>query len=58
MDFKVGDRVMLISGGEVMTVEEINGDLVDCVWFNRKKVERDSFLPATLRKFGDPYEKL
>lgn len=56
MDFKVGDRVMLNSGGEVMTVEDVSGDLIDCVWFSNKKVERASFAPATLKPFESAFE--
>lgn len=49
MEYKVGDTVLLNSGGEVMTVEGVSDELIDCVWFNGKKVERASFAPATLK---------
>lgn len=52
MDFKPGDVVKLKSGGERMTVEEI-GEYVSCVWFNAKKIERDSFDPVVLEKAPD-----
>lgn len=54
MDFKVGDTVMLKSGGEVMTVEAVS-EKIDCVWFNGKKVERSRFDPATLIPFKDSF---
>ena len=32
-DFKVGDVVMLKSGGPVMTVKEVSPDDIFCTWF-------------------------
>lgn len=55
MEFTVGDTVMLKSGGEVMTVESVSEDLIDCVWFNGKKVERSAFLPQTLKPFEQTF---
>jgi uncharacterized protein YodC (DUF2158 family) len=49
--FAIGDTVQLKSGGEVMTVEALSGSDVDCVWSQDKKVERGTFVAATLRKF-------
>lgn len=57
MDFKVGDTVTLKSGGEAMTVEEVSDDLIDCVWFNNKKVERGSFTPVTLKKIENDFSE-
>jgi len=37
MSFKVGDTVQLKSGGEVMTIEEIDVDSANCVWFCESK---------------------
>jgi uncharacterized protein YodC (DUF2158 family) len=53
--FAVGETVKLNSGGEVMTVEAVGTDAISCVWFNGKKVERSSFLPATLHKHEDSF---
>jgi uncharacterized protein YodC (DUF2158 family) len=53
--FEVGDTVLLKSGSEVMTVEGVSEDSIDCVWFNGKKVERSSFDPATLKKYDDSF---
>jgi len=50
--FAVGDVVQLKSGGDVMTVEKIEGDNVFCVWSHDKKVERDTFVAATLEKYS------
>jgi uncharacterized protein YodC (DUF2158 family) len=57
VDFKEGDRARSISGGPVITVEEVgkgglaNEDLVWCVWFDEKgEVRRDSFPPVVLEK--------
>lgn len=52
--FVVGDVVQLNSGGEAMTIEEIDGDDVFCVWFEGKRVERATFVAATLKKHVRP----
>jgi uncharacterized protein YodC (DUF2158 family) len=51
MEFQPGDVVKLKSGGEKMTIETISDGLVDCVWFEDKKVVRNSFEPVTLKKY-------
>lgn len=33
MNFKVGDLVLLKSGGPLMTVYNVTNEMVDCVWF-------------------------
>ena len=49
--FEVGDVVKLKSGGEKMTIEEIEDDgYVSCVWFEGSQVQRGSFAAATLQK--------
>jgi uncharacterized protein YodC (DUF2158 family) len=63
MEFKVGDVVMLKSGGSPMTVEQVgkrsmtNEDLVWCVWFEdagkRQVVKRETFPPGALMKAAD-----
>lgn len=52
--FAVGDVVQLKSGGELMTVEKMDGDSITCVWSQNKKVERDTFVAATLDKYESP----
>jgi len=64
MGFQPGDRVQLISGGPVMTVEKLgphphtNEDVVWCTWFekagNRQELHKEHFNPATLRKWEPP----
>jgi uncharacterized protein YodC (DUF2158 family) len=50
-EFAIGDEVFLKSGGEKMTIEEIDGTMASCVWFDKsKKVERNTFHTATLKK--------
>ncbi len=52
MELEVGDVVQLKSGGPRMTVEEIDGKLIDCVWFEKDKISRNSFNSALLVKAG------
>lgn len=52
--FALGDVVQLKSGGEPMTVEEIDGIDISCVWSEKKKVGRATFPAATLRKYTPP----
>ena len=52
--FQVGDVVKLKSGGEAMTIEEIDGEDVTCVWFESKRVQRATFAVATLIKYVRP----
>jgi uncharacterized protein YodC (DUF2158 family) len=53
-EFVVGDVVQLKSGGELMTVEKLEGDRITCVWSQNKKVERNTFVAATLDKYESP----
>ena len=47
--FKVGDIVMLKSGGPSMTVEEIQADgRVACSWFDGKSLKSAVFVPGML----------
>lgn len=48
--FVVGDTVQLKSGGPIMTVEDLDENSVDCVWFNGKTEKRNNFITATLKK--------
>lgn len=52
--FVVGDVVQLKSGGQVMTIEEIDGDDVSCVWFEGKALQRQTFGAGTLKKHSPP----
>lgn len=42
LPLKVGDVVRLKSGGDLMTVEKIDGELVGCVWFQFAYSDEDS----------------
>ena len=53
-NFKVGDLVVLKSGGPVMTVRALvllgNKAQVDCQWFSGKKLESGRFAIDSLRE--------
>ncbi|MFW6253920.1 MAG: YodC family protein [Chitinivibrionales bacterium] len=50
--FEVGQVVQLKSGGQKMTIEEIeDGGYVSCVWFEGSIVQRGTFAAATLQKY-------
>lgn len=49
--FKVGDIVELNSGSDVMTVQSIEGDLIECIWFDgQNKRQTNKFKAATLKR--------
>ena len=50
MDFAVGDTVRLKSGGSIMTVDNIEGDKVTCVWSVKGDIKRETFTAASLQK--------
>jgi len=56
-EFKIGDVIILKSGGPGMTVEEVDDeeDTVHCQWFvNGKKLE-DGWFPAdSLKRYVEP----
>ena len=57
-NFQVGDEVFLKSGGKKMTVEEIEGNSVSCVWFDKdNKIDRNTFPAATLKHAKTAEEK-
>jgi uncharacterized protein YodC (DUF2158 family) len=49
MPFKVGDTVQLKSGSPLMTIAEIDGEVVFCVWFTGQKKEQGSFTAGTIK---------
>lgn len=55
--FKVGDRVLLNSGGPVMTVtkyEPVDSEEVICQWFANGKLEEKAFNQNVLRPYEAP----
>lgn len=55
--FKIGDRVVLNSGGPVMTVvkyEPSDGEDVICQWFYSNKLEEKAFNQNVLRTYQPP----
>jgi uncharacterized protein YodC (DUF2158 family) len=46
MTFSIGDTVQLKSGGPVMTVAEIEGERVTCVWYASNHGEFRTFVFA------------
>lgn len=52
--FSVGDVVQLKSGGESMTIEEVDGDNISCVWFDGKKLQRQTCGAGTLKPYVRP----
>jgi len=64
MDLKVGDIVVLKSGGPKMTIEKIDQrnstnseNVIHCVWFDNlqgnEQLKRETFFPETLIKKSD-----
>lgn len=53
MEFKLGDVVVLKSGGPPMTIDGIGGDIVSCVWYDGSGVRREDFGPNSLKKHSD-----
>lgn len=55
-DLKIGDQVQLISGGTVMTIEDIDAvhpdkPFASCVWFDGKKLFKENIMLAALKKY-------
>ena len=48
--FKPGDTVKLKSGGPLMTVNDVDGNDVICVWFEGKDINERAFKSATLKR--------
>ena len=54
-EFKIGDTVMLKSGGPLMTVHSAKGSQIqqiNCVWFDDVTVKSGMFNPEALKR-GD-----
>jgi len=45
-----GATVQLRSGGQAMTIEEVNGGHVVCVWFDKGQVRREAFPVHVLKR--------
>lgn len=52
--YEIGDVVQLKSGGEAMTIEELDEEYASCVWFEGKHVQRATFVTKTLKKYVRP----
>ena len=51
--WKIGDVVVLKSGGTKMTVRSVAGESVNCEWFTEERqIEQGVFHPDTLRSPG------
>lgn len=48
--FIIGETVKLKSGGPVMTVAEVEGEEVVCLWFEKSQQHKQRFPAATLIK--------
>lgn len=48
---KVGDLVILKSGGPLMTIERIRGGEAQCIWFIGNQKEKENFRLVTLKKY-------
>lgn len=50
MSVSVGSRVRLNSGGPMMTVQNVDGDAVTCVWFDKATLREAKFLAGMLEE--------
>ncbi len=48
-EIKVGDVVVLKSGGPLMTVDYIDDNFVYCVWFDGKEPKKQEFVSDILK---------
>lgn len=46
--FDIGDTVALLSGGPAMTVCEVHGDSVECMWFDGSDLKKAIFPANTI----------
>lgn len=52
-EFKIGDVVQLKSGGEKMTVKNVDfphEDQIQCEWFFKQELKLENFFPSMLIK--------
>lgn len=54
-EIKAGDVVVLKSGGPEMTVEYIENEWVDCVWFKDKDKVKGQFHVTNLKTPSQPF---
>ena len=47
-EWKVGDEVVLKSGGPVMTVVLVQDEVIRCQWFHGERLEHGEFPAAAL----------
>lgn len=52
-EIKEGDKVQLKSGGQVMTVDGISGNVAQCVWFDGNTSKREKFNLVILEKYKE-----
>ncbi|WP_129781032.1 YodC family protein [Peristeroidobacter soli] len=52
--FAIGDVVQLKSGGQPMTVEEVDDNDISCVWFEAMAPKGQTFVAGTLKKYLPP----
>ena len=52
-NLKVGDRVVLKAGGPVLCVAKIDGDHIECIWFDDDAdLQSSTFPKETLKEAG------
>jgi uncharacterized protein YodC (DUF2158 family) len=55
MSFQPGDVVQLKSGGPRMTIDNVDGDKVECCWFEKDKQQYGTFKSVLLSKPGPSF---
>jgi uncharacterized protein YodC (DUF2158 family) len=57
MNFKIGDEVVLKSGGPAMTIRSLEADNISCCWFDDKKHQKSAiFVKEMLGEEGEGCE--
>ncbi len=57
MDLKPGDVVILKSGGHPLSVVEVNGDKVACVWMGNEGDLFRETLPLAVLELAEPIRR-